>query len=57
MTSFCEVMLIGAFSDLCSDLKSRGLSPAEVDQLFLADVNKDGRLNEEELTEVCIEEE
>lgn len=28
------------------------MTPAEVDQLFLADVNKDGRLNEEELTEV-----
>jgi len=28
------------------------MTPAEVDQLFLADVNKDGRLNEEELLDV-----
>jgi len=27
------------------------MSPAEVEELFLADVNKDGRLNEEELIE------
>ena len=38
------------FARLSAEVKpSRGMSPEEADQLFLADVNKDGRLNDEEL--------
>ena len=38
------------FARLCAEVKpSRGMTPEEADQLFLADVNKDGRLNDEEL--------